>query len=203
MDQKARYGYTEFHKLWSRAKRKNPFYIGFLHADAAHIPLPAKPHRQQADIRVQLANLTEAGNPYAIAFCATLDSAGQNWLRTLQLALEKPVDQDVVISLFIAISKRFRLQLPEHRGVRELSSAVQRAEQFCQSDVCPPEAKAVRDALNPAVLPLFKAMLILAQMGEDSLIPYFGGNDSVGSVMRKRLEPLTQALLAQTTLLLK
>jgi len=52
-------------------------------------------------------------------------------------------------------------------------------------------------------LPLFKAMLILAQMGEDSLIPYFGGNDSVGSVMRKRLEPLIKPLLAQTTLLLK
>jgi hypothetical protein len=109
----------------------------------------------------------------------------------------------VVISLFIAISKRFPLPLPERRGVRELSSALQRAEQFCHSDDCPAEVKAVRDALNPTALPLFKAMLILAQMGEDSLIPYFGGNDSVGSVMRKRLEPLTQPLLAQTTLLLK
>jgi hypothetical protein len=39
-------------------------------------------------------------------------------------------------------------------------------------------------------------------MGEDSLIPYFGGNDSVGSVMRKRLEPLTKPLLAQTQVLI-
>jgi hypothetical protein len=193
----------EREKLWSRAKRKNPFYIGFLHADAAYIPLPDKPHRQHADVSAQLAALIETSNPYANAFASTLSNTGQNWLRALQLAMEKPVDQEVVISLFIAISKRFPLPLPERRGVRELSSALQRAEQFCHSDDCPAEVKAVRDTLNPATLPLFKAMLILAQMGEDSLIPYFGGNDSVGSVMRKRLEPLTQPLLAQTTLLLK
>jgi hypothetical protein len=45
-------------------------------------------------------------------------------------------------------------------------------------------------------------MLVLAQMGEDTLIPIFGGNDSVGSVMRKRLEPVTVPLLAQVKALL-
>jgi hypothetical protein len=79
---------------------------------------------------------------------------------------------------------------------------LQRTEQLCSGD-CPLELQAVLDTLNTAALPLFKAMLILAQMGEDSLIPYFGGNDAVGSVMRKRLEPLTQPLLTQTTLLLQ
>lgn len=194
---------AERSKLWERAKRKNPFYIGFLHANPTYIPLPDKPHRHHADITAQLAMQLEAGNPYAQVFSQTLNSAGQNWLRALQLALEKPVDQEVVISLFIAIDKRFPLPLPESRGVRDLHTALQRAEQFCHSDDCPADAKAVRDTLNPDTLPLFKAMLILAQMGEDSLIPYFGGNDSVGSVMRKRLEPLIKPLLAQTTLLLK
>ena len=195
---------AERSKLWERAKRKNPFYIGFLHADPTYIPLPDKPHRHHADLIAQLATQLDANNPYAQALSQTLDSAGQNWLRALQLALEKPVDQEVVISLFIAIDKRFPLPLPESRGVRDLNAALQRAEQFCHTDDdCPADAKAVRDTLNPDTLPLFKAMLILAQMGEDSLIPYFGGNDSVGSVMRKRLEPLIKPLLAQTTLLLK
>ena len=200
---------AERSKLWERAKRKNPFYIGFLHADPTHIPLPEKPHRHHADLTAQLTTLLASGNPYAQTFHATLSSTGQNWLRALQLALEKPVDQEVVISLFIAIDKRFPLPLPESRGVRDLNTAVQRAEAFCHtdkskgSDSIDLDAKAVRDTLNPDTLPLFKAMLILAQMGEDSLIPYFGGNDSVGSVMRKRLEPLIKPLLAQTTLLLK
>lgn len=188
--------------LWNRAKRKNPFYVGFLHADPALIPLPAKASPRHAEISSQLVEALAANNPWAQTLHNTLDANGQNWLRALQLALEKPVDQDVVISLFIALGAHFKLPFPEFRGVREIGTALQRAEQFCAGD-CPPEMKVVLDNLNDATLPLFKSMLILAQMGEDSLIPYFGGNDSVGSVMRKRLEPLTTPLLAQAKLLLK
>lgn len=190
-------------KLWHRAKRKNPFYVGFLHADPAYIPLPTKPHSQYEATRTQLATELAAGNPYAQTLCRILDANGQNWLRALQLALDKPVDQDVVISLFIAIKRYFPLNFPEARGVREIDTALQRAEQFCHTADCPIAIAQVRNALNSQTLPLFKASLILAQVGEDSLIPYFGGNDSVGSVMRKRLEPLTQPLLAQTKLLLE
>lgn len=192
----------EREKLWNRAKRKNPFYVGFLYADPAYIPLPAKPNRHHAEISQQLAALDASSNPYARAFCELLDSHGQNWLKALQLALEKPVDQDVVISLFIAIGAHFALPFPEYRGVREISTALQRAEEYCSNDA-PPDLKAVVDNLNAATLPLFKAMLILAQVGEDSLIPFFGGNDSVGSVMRKRLAPITDPLLALAKLLLQ
>lgn len=189
-------------QLWNRAKRKNPFYIGFLHADPALIPLPAKANARHAEVSTQLAEPLAAANPWAQTFCVLLDAPGQNWLKALQLALDKPVDQDVVISLFIALGAHFQLPFPEFRGVRELDTALQRANQFCNGD-CPPEIKAVLDNLNDDTLPLFKSMLILAQLGEDSLIPYFGGNDSVGSVMRKRLEPLTRPLLAQVKVLLK
>ncbi len=193
----------EREKLWNRAKRKNPFYVGFLHADPAHIPLPEKANRHHATVCQQLAGQLAAGNPFAQAFCVILAAVGQNWLKTLQLALEKPVDQDVVISLFIAIGKHFRLAFPEFRGVREIGTALQRAAQYCADGECPAEVQAVREALDAENLPLFQAMLILAQVGEDSLIPYFGGNDSVGSVMRKRLEPITTPLLEQVAVLLK
>ncbi len=191
----------EREKLWGRAKRKNPFYVGFLHADSALIPLPAKANPRCAIVSEQLAEPLAANNPWAQALCNTLDVSGQNWLRALQLALDKPVDQDVVISLFIALGARFQLPFPEFRGVRELDTALQRTEQLCAGD-CPDEIKAVLENLNAGTLPLFKSMLILAQLGEDSLIPYFGGNDSVGSVMRKRLEPLTDPLLTQVKVLL-
>ncbi|HRJ52029.1 MAG TPA: hypothetical protein PLE99_04605 [Candidatus Thiothrix moscowensis] len=191
----------EREKLWNRAKRKNPFYVGFMHADPALIPLPAKPNPQHAAINLQLVELLAAGNPFAQTLCRILDSNGQNWLKTLQLALDKPVDQDVVISLFVAINRYFALPFPEFRGVRETDTAQQRAEQYCSGN-CLTEAKAVVDALDNSTLPLFKAMLILAQTGEDSLIPYFGGNDSVGSVMRNRIKPLTELVLTQTRSLL-
>lgn len=193
----------EREKLWSRAKRKNPFYIGFLHADPAHIPLPKKDNRHYATVNQQLAEPLATGNPFAQTLCKLLAAEGQNWLRNLQFALDKPVDQDVVISLFIAIGNHFKLAFPEFRGVREIATALQRADVYCaDGGECPPEVKAVRDLLDTETLPLLKSMLILAQIGEDSLIPYFGGNDSVGSVMRKRLEPITTPLLAQAKRLL-
>lgn len=194
---------NEREKLWGRAKRKNPFYVGFLYADPACIPLPEKASRYYASVSQQLAEQLAADNPFAQALCHILDGQGQNWLRTLQLALEKPVDQDVVIALFIAIDRYFRLPFPEFRGVREMESALERAGHYCKGGDCPAEVRTVRDALDAESLPLLEAMLILAQIGEDSLIPYFGGNDSVGSVMRKRLEPMTTSILAQTKILLK
>lgn len=188
-------------KLWNRAKRKNPFYVGFLHADPALIPLPAKPNPHHAILSQQLAGVLDTGNPWATSLLEVLDTGGQNWLRTLQLALEKPVDQEVVIALFIAIDAHFPLDFVEHRGVREIGTALQRTQQFCGGD-CPDEVKAVLDMLDASTLPLFKAMLTLAQVGEDSLIPFFGGNDAVGSVMRNHLKPLTSVVLEQAQVLL-
>jgi hypothetical protein len=45
-------------------------------------------------------------------------------------------------------------------------------------------------------------MLVLAQLGEDSLITYFGGSDAVGSVMRNQLKPLIEPILQQSKHLL-
>jgi hypothetical protein len=185
----------EREKLWARAKRKNPFYVGFLHADPTMIPLPQKHHSQYVQIESQLAGL--ADNPYTQALLKLLHSSGQNWLRTLTLALEKPVDQDVVISLFIAIGYFLSVPMIHERGIRDIQTALQQANDYQDSALTQ-----VRTHLDSAHAPLLHAMLVLAQMGEDTLIPIFGGNDSVGSVMRKRLEPVTVPLLAQVKALL-
>ena len=50
--------------------------------------------------------------------------------------------------------------------------------------------------------PLVDAMLVLAQMGEHTLIPIFSGNESVGTVTRKRLLPLTTPLLEKVDILM-
>lgn len=189
-------------KLWSRAKRKNPFYIGFLHADANCIPLEQADHRFHADIGQRLAAAQATNNPFAHAFHLALSAAGQKWLHALLLALEKPVNQEVVISLFQAVQKRFNLPFPEAHGVRDIQQAQSRAEQLCQGEVGAEAVQTVAGTLDQAHLPHFKAMLLLAQLGEDSLNTAFGGNDAVGSVMRKRLEPLLNPMQAAARQLL-
>lgn len=184
---------AEREQLWSRAKRKNPFYVGFLHADAKHIPLPNAAHPQAEIIDNALEDALGANNPFANALNHTFSAGGQKWLQTLLLALEKPTDQDVVISLFRAIQKRFNLPFAEVRGV-EIETALQRAADYCEGVNAPAELEIVLDALTSEQHVYLQNMLVLAQLGEDSLNTVFGGSDAVGSVMRKHLEPLTKVI---------
>ena len=195
----------ERQKLWARAKRRNPFYVGFLHAKTAQIPLDNPCHNDYTNLSKQLDSLIKENNPYAKALIHLLSEEGQNWLETIQLSLKKPVDQDVVISLFIAIGAYF--QLPIHtlrldkRGTRSIELAIEHTDTICQTPDNDDLAKLL-SAITPTQHPLVNAMLVLAQMGEHTLIPIFSGNESVGTVMRKRLLPLTTPLLSKVDILL-
>ncbi|MBK8453833.1 MAG: hypothetical protein WAQ53_14210 [Thiofilum sp.] len=184
---------SEREKLWNRAKRKNAFYVGFLHADAAHIPLPVPAHPLAVSIRESLSELLAANNPFANVLEHTLSEGGQKWLQALLLALDKPTDQEVVISLFRAIQKRFNVPFPEARGVT-IEVALMRADEYCQGVGTPEALVEVLQVLPREYQEYLRSILVLAQLGEDSLNPIFGGSDAVGSVMRKHLEPLTKMI---------
>jgi len=190
--------------LWARAKRRNPFYVGFMHADPAQIPLQQSPHAEHDALLQQLEPLLKDNNIFAITLCKLLSSEGQKWLTTLKLSLKKPVDQDVIISLFTAISRYFNLQICDSRGQRDIETVLSHCEEMLrQSDQNPSEplTKLIQ-LLDKQHLPKLEAMLFLAQLGEHTLIPIFSGNDSVGTVMRKRLLPLTTPLLEKLDSLL-
>lgn len=184
---------TEREQLWHHAKRKNPFYIGFLHADAKHLPLANSAHPQTATLVFALQTALADNNPFANALQQTLSAEGQNWLANLLLALDKPADQEVVISLFRAIQKRFNLPFAELRGV-DIQLATQRAANYCQGLDTPLTLQTVLELIPNESCSYLQNMLILAQLGEDSLNTVFGGSDAVGSVMRKHLEPLVKPI---------
>ncbi len=193
----------EREKLWNRAKRKNPFYIGFLHADPAYIPLPDKPHRHHAEIAPQLAtHCAQQATPTPKPSAPPLAAAGKTGYAPCNWHWKNPSTKmwSFPCSSLLAHTLHYHSR---NTGGYANSAAPSNGQNNGAPEDCPPDLQAVLDTLNSDNLPLLKAMLILAQVGEDSLIPYFGGNDAVGSVMRKRLEPLTAALLAQTTLLLQ
>ena len=192
-------------ELWAKAKRKNPFYVGFVHADAQYIPIDKKANSHYQSICHALKPLLDNNNPYASALEKLLSENGQKWLETIRLSLKKPVDQDVVISLFSAISNHFKLPIntlvKDGRGTRSIEIAMEHSQTVCQSPDND-ELKAVLSALDDEQQPLIEAMLVLAQMGEHTLIPIFSGNESVGTVMRKRLLPLTTPLLEKVDILM-
>jgi hypothetical protein len=193
-------------KLWARAKRRNPFYVGFLHADPKQIPLTISCCSNHSELSIKLAPLIQADNIYATTLCGLLGEDGQRWLETIKLSLQKPVDQDVVISLFIAIGKYFDLPLHtlrlDNRGTRSIEIAIEYSNEVCVNPDND-DLEALLNTLDKKNHPLVEAMLILAQMGEHTLIPIFSGNESVGTVMRKRLLPLTTPLLEKVDILMR
>ncbi len=189
--------------LWTKAKRRNPFYVGFLHADPKKIPLTKKPCAAYPAVKEQLQTLLDEDNIYAKAFCRILSEDGQKWLQTLKNALLKPVDQDVVISLFISIKQFFNLPYPERRGAHSIEEAIERTASFSQvSKNNYPDLNTLLETLDDQYLEKFSAMILLSQLGENTLTPIFSGNDSVGIVMRRKLVPLSTPLLEKVDILM-
>lgn len=182
--------------LWQRAKRRHPFYVGFAFAEGSRIPLEAESATVFEDVSGLLADELKSENCFAKLLCYQLSADGQTWLQLIALSLKKPVDPDVVVALFHAIDQRFICAAKPDRGIRELDSLNMEALKR-EHD----ELQRVFDLLPERHHTLIEAGLSLAMIGENTLNPIFGGNDSVGTVMRKRLEPLTQPLLEKLDIL--
>ncbi|MCF8178683.1 MAG: hypothetical protein K9J74_09255, partial [Sulfuritalea sp.] len=87
-------GDTESEQLWSKARRRPHYFIGFLE----HRPdaLPLAPART---IPIQLANRATSGDPWASLLARCLGSGGQSFLGAVELALEKPPAHEAVYLL--------------------------------------------------------------------------------------------------------
>ncbi len=190
----------EIADLWKRAKRKQSLYVGFLHSLADDLPEEYDAHLSFEEIQQQLAELIGEGNVYATQLLRYLSASGQAFLHTIIRVLEKAASQETIVSMFQALST-YNESLP-------LASIKQRtikdAEQLAvvwlggnddeQLQACLAACPQCRDQI--------RAILVLSQMGELTLFPIFGLTDALGSVMRKKLKPLTEPLLENIRLLM-
>ncbi len=190
----------EVEDLWKRAKRKQSLYVGFLHSMPDDLPETVPEHVRYAELLATLNPLIEVGNAYALQLKRYYSAAGQAFLKTVNQVIDKAASQETIVSMFHAISA-YHAELP-------LSAIKQRdfSEAETMANNCLIESS---DEQLQACIRLagqyqdqIRAMLILAQMGEVTLNPIFGVSDALGSVMRKKLKPLTDPLQGQINILL-
>lgn len=187
--------------LWVRCNRKNSYYVGFMAALPDALPEPALPHADASDIQAALAPLVAAGNPYAGQLVRVLGAAGQRYLQTAETVLRKPVNQDVVVALLDTVGDYFSGVRPDEERRREYSAIDAMASEFCKDEsACPDNLREVIDQV-PGQRERIRAMVALSMLGEQLLAPIFGVTDSIGSVMRKKIEPVTGPILEQIALL--
>lgn len=185
------------HEIWQRGARKNHYYVGFLQAIPDELPDPQPAREDHHSVKNALQMLGD--DPVATQLIRVLSACGQTFLSTCECVLRKPVDQDVVVELLTAIHAYFgqlRTDDREFTNIPELERYID-----CVIQAHDPRCAPVLQRL-PKIEAELKAMLLLAHSGEPLIRPIFARTDAIGSLMRKKIAPVANAVLAATARLL-
>ncbi len=172
--------------LWKRAKRKNSYYVGFLQQTPHSLPTEVKCHEKWKQLSYLLDFEVKQGNTVAKLLNQLYSPAGQAYLQTLDLVLKKPNDQDVVVELFNTIGEYFKEANNDAPKCRDIQSLSDHADEVYANSLEAEKILAIDSSLKSHI----KAIYCLSLVNETLVDPIFGMTDAIGSVMRKKIEPV-------------
>ena len=188
--------------LWSRGRHKKAYYVGFLEQMPDALPLQLPARSDWDALSAVLDALATANNPYALQLRRLLSGPGQSYLQGCAEALQQPPTQEVVNALLNAIGSYVGPLWPVASAAAGIDELVQAAQHFCAGDAsAQPHALRELLAAAPHLKPEICAMLVLSRSGEALAEPVFSRSTAVGSLMRKKLEPVVGPLLRQISIL--
>ncbi len=181
-------------KLWDRARTKKNFYVGFMHALPDNLPEETAAHSSYEGTSSKLKSLIDSGNRYALQLNRVLSGRGQSFLKTADAALKKPATQEVIESLLDAIASYFSVLRPEIFTASDINVICVETETACENsegELC--------DVLGavPELKSEIQAMLILSCLSVKLINPIFAQTDAIGTMMRKKIKPVTDPVVEQ------
>lgn len=191
--------------LWQKAARKPAYLVGFLHAQPHDLPQP-RPAR--ADLahreRVFGALLATGPNPPARLLLALARAPGQTFLATLATVLAKLPDQEVVTALFEALRVYFADLRPDGDPDLSIDALLADSRAYIDPSQADPAVRACLEASAemapdvplPDVNEELAAMRLLSGVGYGLLRPLLPDPTTAGTLMRRRLAPASEPLLA-------
>ena len=188
-------------KLWGKAKHKNTYYVGFLRAIPDDLPEDAAPHPEFGTWVGPLTRLAEQGNAPAAQLLRVWQAQGQAFLQTAEGVLRKPSNQDVVLGLLQALQEYFAPVHPRLPNHDEMPAILEQVERLCCAEAvedvaCREDVRALL-AQHPDLRAPLQAMQVLACLSDRVVTPVFAHTDAIGTVMRRKLEPVTRPILEQ------
>lgn len=188
-------------RIWAKARTKNTYFVGFLLAVPDALPEIVPAHPAWESMAGPLQAMAEAGNVYACRLCRVLDSPGQAFMATVETVMRKPNNQDVVVALFEALQAYFNDVACPGGRLQDIEAITQQADSRCRD--CAAQDAQLAELLTQlsALTPALRAVLMLSAVGERLLAPVFARTDAIGTVMRRKLEHITQPLLAEIAVL--
>jgi hypothetical protein len=186
--------------LWRKAGRRQAYLLGFLEALPDDLPDPPPARTDAAEHAAALADLAGRGDACAALLIRVLSPSGQAYLRTLASILAKPPTQDVIHTTFEAVRGYFSPVRPEGDPNSTIDELLAQASALEDGGGAP---AAVRGCLLavPGLKAEIAAMHVLAGLGYGALRPVLRDTTAIGSLMRKKLKPVIDPVLAQVDVL--
>lgn len=179
--------------LWRKAQRKPAYYVGFLAARPDDLPEDAAAHPLHGEIGGRLDELAGAGNPLAGLLERVLAARGQAFIATVFRVFDKPSNQDVVNLTLDHIAAFFAAARPEGRPDATLEELSAEAANWLEVDAQAAELAALP---GPAEDQL-RALRLLSGLSYGVVRPVFRDSTAIGSLMRRKLQPVLTPLLQE------
>ena len=182
--------------LWKRCQRKPTYFLGFLGSMPDDLPgdLVGRTLVETESVAVQ--RLSDDGNPFATQLLRIFSPAGQNFLATVVRVMEKPANQDVVTLLLDILRDYLSPLRPAGDPDLTWDALVEEA------DTC--DAPSLKVAIEnlPEREKELRSLYLLSGVGYGIVRPVFSKTDAIGSLMRKKLQPVFEPLRERLTFLL-
>ena len=179
----------EIDGLWRKAQRKPAYYVGFLAARPDDLPAPLAAHPAHATLAAGAG--TETTAPLRALLLRALSSAGQTYLDTVQRVFDKPSNQDVVNLALDLVADYFAAARPEGKADLTLPELLADADSWLQRSTEASGLCAV-DGIDGAQV---RALRVLAGLGYGVVRPVFSDSTAIGSLMRRKLQPVLAPML--------
>ncbi len=179
---------TERAELWKRCNRKPSYYLGFLASRPEDLPVGLAARTLSEGEKSALQRLAEAGNPFAQQYLRVITEAGQAFLATVLKVMEKPANQDVVTLLLDVVRQYLSPLRPEGDPDLTLEALMRQVESK------PPPALSDCIGTVPDKAEELHNLYLLSGLGYGVVRPVFSKTDAIGSLMRKKLEPVFSPL---------
>lgn len=189
------------HRIWQNGSQRHAYRVGFLEMAADDLPEPQPARGDLERYREALGWLSAAGNPVAELVQRVLGSSGQTFIHICTEALRQPVNKEVCSALLNAVGRYFGPLRRLDGEVSDIAWLMQEADAWCEGeDGSCADLSQVRAAC-PELASELRAMLVLAHTSEALATQIFARTDAVGSLLRRKLEPLTVPLQEQVAVL--
>jgi hypothetical protein len=176
-------------ELWKKAARRQAYRVGFLLADPEDLPEPAQAHAGLESATAVLGPLARSGNLVAGVYLALLALPGQRVLKVVRGLLGKPPTQDLVVATLDFLRTYLAPVRPDGDPDAPLEALQAEAREWLASDAAARECAAAGEFADGLI-----AMRVLSGVGYGVLRPHLRDSTAIGSLMRRKLEPLLKPL---------